>query len=345
MKNDDSKKPHTEDVSSAAANAAAAQAERLEADTISEDITAEAENSTAAGPDPETAIPDTDDTAAGYDEYADSIDPAKAEELDDIIDYYKNIPYSEEENAPAQDDPKSRTPRSIAVRLIQLIKRDSGEDADTSDQDDSIHESGYALSGKSRTIIACCISGVVSVCIIAAAFICSLNMTKDENMLNSAVEALRSEESYTALKEQLDSLNEEVNTLRSDSEEKKELSESIADFDNSRASLRSQIEEKKNELDSLNRENAELQQQINDLNAQIESQSGAIITLSAGQYTVGEDIPPGKFSITGTGTFVSASSEGRSKYNSRLGSTPLEAILESGDKIRLDSATKFSPIN
>ncbi len=277
----------------------------------------------------------------------DSFDPYRSEQLKDIMDYYKDIPYSETETAPAEQTVTKKTPRTFAVRLIRMIKKDSGGNAEAviGGTDGSIQESGHSLSSRTRNIISYCISGLISVCIIAAAFICTLNMPKDEDMLNSAVDELRAEAGYAELKARNESLNEELTALRSQLEEKKALTDSIADFDNSRASLRAQIEEKKNELDRLNNENSELQQQIGALNTQIEGQSGAILTLSAGQYTVGEDIPVGKFSITGTGTFVSASSDGRSKYNSRLGSSPLEAILESSDRVKLDSTTKFSPIN
>lgn len=261
------------------------------------------------------------------------------EKLDDIVDYYKDIPYEEpddEENDISDDE----TP---AQKITGFFKRKNI--SNVSENPDSIHDSGSSFSPKTKLIISYTLSGVVSIAIIAGAFLCAMYMPKNEDALNAEADKLRADKSYTSLVSEYDGLNSEVTELRETADEKKKLAEGIDEYENTRASLRSQIEEKKSQLSDLNSQNDNLQTQIDNLNTQIQNKAGSIVTLSAGRYTVGTDIAPGTYSVTGTEKFSVASSDGKSKYNEKLGTESKEVTLESGDKIKLDGTTKFSPLN
>lgn len=246
----------------------------------------------------------------------------EAEKLDDIAEYYSG-----------KTDDNDIKDETIAEGGIMS---ESG--------DENIHDSSNGLSDRAKKILSYCISGAVSLAVIAAAFVCALNMPKDEEVLNAAADALRAEDDYISLKNEYESVAAEAAALEESAAEKKELSEGLVDFENTRAALRSQISSLQSELVTVNDENTALQQQVNDLDAQIQNRVGSSITLSAGRYTAGEQIAPGRYSVTGTGNLVVASSEGESKVNEQIESG-VEVTLEDGDRISLNSTTKFTPLN
>lgn len=244
------------------------------------------------------------------------------EKLDDIAEYYSD----------KTDDTDIRD-ETIAEGGIM-----------SEDGDENIHDSSSGLSDRAKRILSYCVSGAISLAVIAAAFICALNMPKDEEVLNEAAETLRAEDDYTALKTEYEAAAAQVSALQESADEKKELSEGLVDFENTRAALRSQISALQSELVTVNDENTALQQQVNELDAQIQNRVGSSITLSAGRYTAGEQIAPGKYSVTGTGNLVVASDEGESKVNEKIESG-VEVTLEDGDRLSLDATTKFTPLN
>lgn len=267
----------------------------------------------------------------------------KNEKLDDIVDYYKDIPY--EEPVEQHSDLSDYETPAVTQKIAGFFKRKNKADSNIPENPDAIHDSGSSFSSRTKLIISYSLSGVVSIAIIAGAFLCAMYMPKNEEALNAEADKLRADESYTSLVSEYEELNSEVTNLRQSADEKKELAEGIDEYENTRASLRSQIEEKKSQLNDLNSQNDSLQTQINDLNAQIQNKVGSIVTLSAGRYTVGTDIAPGTYAVTGAEKFSVASSDGKSKYNEKLGTESKEVTLESGDKIKLDGTTKFSPLN
>ena len=109
--------------------------------------------------------------------------------------------------------------------------------------------------------------------------------------------------------------------------------------------LRMEIEKKQLELKKINDAVSDKTDKLAEINAKIASASGVILTLSPGRYTVGRDIAPGRYSITGYGSFAVADQSGQSKYNTTLNNTAYEIELSSGDKIKLDSTVKLTPVS
>ncbi len=270
---------------------------------------------------------DIKDVSAPEEKYGtDELDSLiEAEKLDDIAEYYAD-----------------KTDDSDIVDESSLDGATLSEDGD-----EDIHDSAQGLSEKKKLIISYCISILISLCVVAAAFVCALNMPKNEEILNAAAEELRGSDEYTALRSQLDALTAEVEELRSNAEEKKNIADGLSDSENTKAALNGQIREKRQELDSINAQNSELEQQINELNKQIAASGVSSVTLPAGRYTAGTHIAPGKYNVTGTGKITVASSDGeqRSESSGIIGSTVTTVTLEDGDKIDIDSKTTFTIAN
>lgn len=269
-----------------------------------------------------------------------------AEQVEEILNYYKDIPYTESDEDENSDIVDETVDGGILSKLKHRlsVRRRSGVKAAYS-KDEEIHESSYGIPDKAKPIITYCITGAVCVLIIGGAFFAAYISPKDDDALNIAADGLRQADDYKTIKEEFDNLSAEVDALRTDVETKKEDIEKIADYENTRAELREAIKNKQAELDELNTANAQKQAEIDSLNTGITEKSGGVKELSPGKYTVGSEIAPGKYSVVGTGKMVVSSSDSVNKFNKVLTSTPVEITLETGDKITLEASVKFTFIN
>ncbi|MGN0163849.1 MAG: hypothetical protein ACI4EA_09790, partial [Candidatus Ornithomonoglobus sp.] len=98
-------------------------------------------------------------------------------------------------------------------------------------------------------------------------------------------------------------------------------------------------------INKLNDEKKDKQSKLDEINAGISGKNGTAITLTPGVYTVGTNLQVGKYSVTGSGKFQVASSDGVSKANETLGDTPYTITLEKGDKVSIGASTKFTPVD
>lgn len=268
-----------------------------------------------------------------------------AEQVDAILNYYKDIPYNETDT----DDNNDIIDETVGENILSKLKRRLSDrrraGIKAAAKDEEIHESSYGIPDTAKPFITYCITAAVCALIIGGAFFAAYIVPKDDDALNAAADELRQAEDYKTIKDEFDSLSTEVDTLRTDVETKKENIEKIADYENTRAELREAIKNKQAELDELNTSNAQKQAEINSLNTGITEKSGGVKELSPGKYTVGSEIAPGKYSVVGTGKMVISSSDSVNKFNKVLTSTPVEITLETGDKITIDASVKFTFIN
>lgn len=270
---------------------------------------------------------------------------AAAEQVEEILNYYKDIPYTEADEDENSDIVDETVDGGILSKLKHRFsdRRKAGIKADSKDEE--IHESSYGIPDKVKPVITYCITAAVCALIIGGAFFAAFIVPKDDGALNAAADELRSAEDYRSIKDEFDSLSAEVDELRTDVETKKENVEKITDYENTRAELRDAIKSKQAELDELNTANAQKQAEIDSLNTGITEKAGGVKELSPGKYTVGSEIAPGKYSVVGTGKMVVSSSDSVNKFNKILTSAPVEITLETGDKITLEASVKFTFIN
>ncbi|MGN0181827.1 MAG: hypothetical protein ACI4DP_05370 [Candidatus Ornithomonoglobus sp.] len=212
--------------------------------------------------------------------------------------------------------------------------------------DEEVHEDAFGITLRERNVLAYIITAFIAAAIIAGSFTLAIYLPGDSDLINSrAGDLLKSDEEYSSLLANKESLEYEVNTLQAESDEKKTQVDNLNDYDNTMAELDMKIKENREEINILKSEMNEKQAQLDGLNAAISGKNGTQITLTPGVYTVGTNLQVGKYSVTGSGKFQVASSDGVSKVNEILGTSPYTITLEQGDKVSIGSSTKFTPVD
>lgn len=254
-------------------------------------------------------------------------------DVDEIIEFYKDLDTSDEPEAIEVTEKKPRI-----KQLLSLFQRKKSDDSE-------IQSETYGLSEKGRIILYRSLSAVISVCIIAGSFVLAYFLPGNEDIIKEQQEAMRQEKDYASLKSRHDALKTDVENLKASNKEKKEQIDKISDFDNTKAELRTQITAKAYELNELNAQINEKRKTISELDASIAEKTPPETVLPPGKYIVGKNIAAGKYRVTGTGKFMVASAAGKSKINTTLGSTPTEVTLDKNDVIKFDSKVKFTSLN
>ena len=209
--------------------------------------------------------------------------------------------------------------------------------------DEEIHDSSYGLNRQGRAVLMYVFTALICAAIIAGSYALAIVLPSNKTATEEFAATLRDDEAYASVKDEFSRLTAEVKALSETVSEKEDQVNALSDPENTKAELRSKISKKTEELKKLNDAISSKSEKIAQINAGITAASGVTLSLSPGRYTVGRDIAPGLYHITGYGSFAAASSSGQSKYNLTLGSTPYEIELSSGDKLKLDCTVKFTP--
>lgn len=254
-------------------------------------------------------------------------------EVEEIIEFYKDLDTS---NEPEDIEVVENKPK--IKQLFSLLKKNKNNDTE-------IQSEVYGLSENTRLIIYRSLSAVISVCIIAGAFLLAYFLPGNEDVIKEQQETLRSEKSYESLKSRHDTLKTEIDNLKKSNSEKKKQIDKIADFDNTKAELKTQISAKAYELNALNSQIEDKRKTLAELEASIKEKTPPETVLPPGKYVVGKNIAAGKYLITGTGKFMVATAAGKSKINTTIGSTPIEISLDKNDVVKFDSKVKFTSLN
>ena len=123
----------------------------------------------------------------------------------------------------------------------------------------------------------------------------------------------------------------------------------LDNYESKISTLESAIKEKKDKVSDLNGEIGGKQYILERLTRAILRARAAPFSLPAGEYTVGTDIQPGRYSVNGSSNFYVRDSGGETKVNTILGYSGVGVgnyvcNLEDGDKIETDSYTTFQPL-
>lgn len=146
------------------------------------------------------------------------------------------------------------------------------------------------------------------------------------------------EETKTELKENENLLND----LKDYEKNRKELNENLK-------TKTAELETKSKDLEGINTQISQKQAVLDKLNGDIIQAKGQPITLPAGQFVVGNDIPAGRYNVSGSSNFFVYSSSGRLKVNTILGNGYVGrgdyvCTLDTGDNIENHARTTFTPI-
>lgn len=147
------------------------------------------------------------------------------------------------------------------------------------------------------------------------------------------------EETKTELKENENLLND----LKDYEKNRKELNENLK-------TKTAELETKSKDLEGINTQISQKQAELDKLNGDILQAKGQPITLPAGQFVVGNDIPAGRYRVSGTSNFVVYSgTTGRITVNTILGDSWVGdgdyiCNLGTGDEVENHARTTFTPI-
>ncbi len=149
----------------------------------------------------------------------------------------------------------------------------------------------------------------------------------------------RLQEAKTELKENENLLND----LKDYEKNKKELNENLK-------TKTAELETKNKDLEGINAQISQKQAELDKLNGDIIQAKGQPISLSAGQFIVGKDIPAGRYNVSGSSNFiVHSGTTGRSKVNTILGDSwvgdgDYVCTLDVGDEIDNHARATLTPI-
>ncbi|HLR69286.1 hypothetical protein [Virgibacillus alimentarius] len=162
----------------------------------------------------------------------------------------------------------------------------------------------------------------------------------------------RVEEKHDQLEETQKKLDNIKNELRENNQEYEETQEVIANRNSIQDEvdkLAGQVTEKKGEVKELKKEIKDKNKELQSVTGEIKEAKGKPITLSAGKFVVGEDLPANRYKVTPNGNGNFFVNDGVD-VNVILGNDgdfyESEYVFEAfeGDKIELTSSATFTPV-
>ena len=155
--------------------------------------------------------------------------------------------------------------------------------------------------------------------------------------------------------DKLADLQSQIDTINNELSSQQDLLNAFNDYKNNKeaketeiSQLDSTIQEKSNNIASLDNDIASKSAELDKLKNAIQRTGEEPKVLTAGEYTVGKDIEPGRYIVTGNSNFVVYSYDGDLKVNTilggRYGEESYTCTLENGDTMELSSKDTFTPI-
>lgn len=140
-------------------------------------------------------------------------------------------------------------------------------------------------------------------------------------------------EEYNAVQAEIDNLNTQINTNQNELDDFNKSRDSLDKITEKNTQLQEQKEQLQNEINSKNAV-------LSSLSGKTEKNSGSTITLSSGNYTVGENIAGGNYTVMGSGSIV-ISNSGKARVNKQIKSDGERFTLNVGDIVKIDGNAKF----
>jgi len=113
--------------------------------------------------------------------------------------------------------------------------------------------------------------------------------------------------------------------------------------------LQNQIANRQQEVSSLNASLSGKRSELESLTGKVEKVRHQPIELPAGEFVVGRDIRPGRFTVTGDSNLFVTGADGENKVNTILGGQygveRYVCQLEEGDQIKAEGADTFYPMD
>lgn len=132
--------------------------------------------------------------------------------------------------------------------------------------------------------------------------------------------------------------------------ENENLLTELENYTENKEKLTEDLNQKKTELENLNAQISQKQAELNQLTSNIAQAKGQPISLQAGQFIVGKDIPEGRYNVSGSSNFIVHDGfTGRIKVNTILGygyvgDGDYICTLDNGDEINNHAPSTLTPI-
>ncbi|GAA0491453.1 hypothetical protein GCM10008986_16970 [Salinibacillus aidingensis] len=156
-----------------------------------------------------------------------------------------------------------------------------------------------------------------------------------------------------AIETTIDEKTKERDQISDELEDNQEKYDRLNKIAKNEEEIQTKIEEKKDELTQLKADIVSNKNKLQELQGGVEEAKGEPIKLGAGHYTVGDDLPPGRYKIEptqGSGNVFIDGWDGSSKLSETLGPNPDYHIpsyvfnAEVDDTMEINVPVKFTPV-
>lgn len=149
--------------------------------------------------------------------------------------------------------------------------------------------------------------------------------------------------------EQINTKKEELSNLENEIKDKSGVISAAKEYETNKATLDEEIAEKTSTVENLDSQISAKQSELDILTGNVVKAKSEPKVLPAGEYTVGVDIPAGRYSVSGSRNFFAWDKSGSLKVNTILGNSSIgvgDYVCSLGDGYRIECAAKttFTPI-
>lgn len=209
------------------------------------------------------------------------------------------------------------------------------------DIDDELGEELYEFPARrGNTFVFCAACTFVAAAFLCTAFYVGANRSSGSGDAQKTLDMMRAADSrYAEAVFENERLTEEIKDLTRQSLEAQELTGALGDYEDMKQALETRLEESQAEYQAKNDELYSLNSEI----AALKSRQGEYsVTLTPGVYTVGKNLPPGTYNVTGAGSMIASTAAGEMKINMQLSAEPNRAELRDGYTVKLNKSTTFA---
>lgn len=210
-----------------------------------------------------------------------------------------------------------------------------------------------SYKGKELSTTAYIASSAVLIAIILIVAVVSYSGGYNSKLNKMAVAAMA--ETKQTLDDEYAQKKSEVDKIKDELSSQQEILTAFNDYKSNKDKVESELSQKTAQVDTLTSKITELDSSIASKNEELKRIKNTVIatgeapkTTPAGHFSVGGDIPAGRYKVSGSSNFVVRDITGKLKVNTILGDSfgygDYVCNLSSGDQIETSSRTTYTPI-
>ena len=251
---------------------------------------------------------------------------------DEIADYYKNIPLPEDDNKFNEIISEINTPLpEIEIKTEQNPAENTAAGL--------VDEMPYR-----KKPVFVIVTLILAAVLLIASFVAGRTWTKPKSKVDSLyLELLKTDSDYLKIHDEASSTLESLDKLKAERDEKQKEMDDLSKFEEEQAQVQQRIYEMQSQLEQLQSDIKAKQSKIEKTDAEIEKKSKLTSELTPGIYTVGKQIAPGQYTVTGDGALTVSDGSGGFRQSEILSDEGTACTLEEGYVIKLETTAVFKP--